>query len=206
MQNEVAKLRDTVPDLQRDIESVRQQLGTILVNISKSRASEESSTTLSTLEDRLAQVTTTVDEVGKQVASFGARFNKEIGDLKWDLRQQEQDMKDLKTKIRGNMLTTDYAEDMASLRAEMAQMRRRVDETRGRETARSETAFPSRELEALTGTIAKISSRASHIETLQMEVEILKGRVERSEAGRQVTEDNRPTRAIHSALPKYSGV
>jgi predicted nucleic acid-binding Zn-ribbon protein len=206
IQGEVAKLRGAVLDLQRDIESVRQELASIKVDISKSLVSGESSTTVYTLDDRLTRVTTTVEEVVKQVATFGARFDKEIGKLKWDLRQQEQEIANLRGKVRGSVLTTDYAEDMANLRAEMAEMRQQLDESRARETARSETAFPSRELEALTGTIAKISSRASQIETLQMEVEILKGRFERSEAGRQVTEDNRSARAIDSGLPRYSGV
>lgn len=206
IQGEVAKLRGAVPDLQRDIESVRQEFRSVKVEIIKSRTTKESPTTLSMLEDRLARVTTAIDEVGKQVATFGARLDREIGELKWDLSQQEQEMADLRDKVRGSVLAADYAEDMANLRAELAQMRRQVDETHARETARFETTFPSRELEALTSTIAKVSSRASQIETLQMEVEILKGRVGRSEAGRQVAEDNRSARAIDPGLPRYSGV
>ena len=181
-------------------------MASIKVDISKSLVSEESSTTVYTLDDRLTRVTTTVEEVGKQVATFDALFDNEIGKLKWDLRQQEQEIADLRGKLRGSMLITDYAEDMANLRAEMAEMRRQLDESRARERARSETAFPSRELEALTGTIAKISNRASQIETLQMEVEILKGRVERSETGKQVAEESRSARAIDPGLPRYSDV
>ncbi|KAK3298926.1 uncharacterized protein B0H64DRAFT_439350 [Chaetomium fimeti] len=180
IQADVTNLRGTVPGLQRDIESVRQKLVSIRVEIDKTRASEESSTALPALEGRLAQLTTIVGEVGKQVATFGTQFGKEIGELKWYLRQQEQAIEDLRGKVRGIVFTADYGEDMANLRAEMALMRRQVDEAYARETARSETAFPSRELEALTSAIAKISNRANQVETLQMEVEILKGRVERA--------------------------
>ncbi|KAH6627952.1 hypothetical protein F5144DRAFT_594073 [Chaetomium tenue] len=118
MQGEVAKLRGTVPNLQRAIESIRQELGTVLVDISKARTVQENSTTLLALEDRLARVTTSVGEVGKQVATSTAQFDKEIGELKWNLGQQEQELENLRGTIRG------HAEDMASLRAEMAHMRR----------------------------------------------------------------------------------
>ncbi|KAH6854555.1 hypothetical protein B0I37DRAFT_422149 [Chaetomium sp. MPI-CAGE-AT-0009] len=126
IQNEVTKLRGTLPGLQHDIESVQQELGSIRVEISNKRAPEESSTILPTPEDRIAQVTTTVVEVGKQVATFSARFDKEISELKRNLRQQEQEMEDLRGNIRGSVLTTGYAEDMASLRAEMALVKRQA--------------------------------------------------------------------------------
>ncbi|EAQ89277.1 predicted protein [Chaetomium globosum CBS 148.51] len=118
MQGEVAKLRGTVPNLQRAIESIRQELGTVLVDISKAQATDQNPTALLAFEDRLVRVTTSVGEVGEQVATSNARFDKEIGELKWNLGQQEQELENLRGTIRG------YAEDMASLRAEVAHMGR----------------------------------------------------------------------------------
>jgi chromosome segregation ATPase len=206
VEGEVTTLKSTVPTLQRDIGSLQQQLGSIKTEIGQLRESESNTTAISGLEDRLASATSQLGEVRHQLATLNTQFQKEMGKLRSELSQQQQDIDDLRSETRGCVAVEDYAQDMAALRAEMAQLRREMDETRSRRAGQAETAFPSRELDVLTSNIAKIGNRASQVETLQMELEILKGRVERAEAGRQ-TNDRRPVRTIEPAShPGYSDI
>ena len=205
IQGDVMKLRGTVPGLQRDIGTLQKELGSIKVEVGKARAFAQNSAALVGLEDRLVSVTSTAREVGEQLATLNDQFQKEIGKLRSELGQQQQEMEDLKSEVRGSVSVEDHAQDVVNLRAEMAQLRRERDETRAHETTRAHAAFPPRELEVLTSNIAKIGNRASQVETLQMELEILKGRVERTEASRQGADNCRPIRTIDAGgLAGYS--
>jgi DNA repair exonuclease SbcCD ATPase subunit len=151
IQGDVTKLRGSVPSIQRDIGALQQELGLIKVEIGKARASSQNSTALAGLEDRLTSVTSTVKEVGEQLATLNDQFQKEVGELRSELGQQQQEMEDLRSEVRGSVSVADHAQDMVNLRAEMAQLRRQMDENRAHETTRAHTAFPPRELEVATG-------------------------------------------------------
>ena len=203
--DEVTRLRATVSSVHRDVGGLQQELGRIKPEIKKVGAPAQDPSPLSRLENQLVSITSALGDVGQQLNTFDSRFHKQLGELKSEISQQQQDIEDLKSIVRTSVSASDYAQDMTALRAEMAQLRRQTEETRAQGTERIESAFPSRELEVLTTNIAKISNRASQVETLQMELEILKGRVERAEANRGRTADNRQlTRTADPGSPMYS--
>ena len=204
VEGEVTKLKSIVSTVHRDISGLQQELVSVKSKAEKTKGSEESKTALAELELRLASVTTTLGDVGQQLAAQNAQLHKEIGGLKSKVSRQQQDIQEIRSDISSTVTAADHAQDMAALRAEMAQLRRQMDETRAQGASRVETIFPSRELEVLTNNISKIGSRASQVETLQMELEMLKGRVERAEASRHTTDDRRTTRTLEPDPPGYS--
>ncbi|KAJ4420936.1 hypothetical protein N0V85_000405 [Neurospora sp. IMI 360204] len=105
--------------------------------------------------------------------------------------QVQQELADLRTQV-SELQTQVNANEVRTLRAENANLRRLLSNTRSNNNP--EQGFPPRELDILTSNTAKIGNRASQVETLQMEFEILKGRVKWLEADRQATERQEPTR------------
>ena len=203
--DEVTRLRATVSSVHREFGGLQQELGSIKTDLKKAGGSAQDPTALTGLESRLVSIASALGKLGHQLNTVDSRVHKQLDELKSEISQQQRDIEDLKSIVRTSVPAADYAQDMAALRAEMAQLRRQTEETRAQGTERVESAFPSRELEVLTTNIAKISNRASQVETLQMELEILKGRVERGEASRARTADNRQlTRAADPGPPMYS--
>lgn len=197
---EVTKLGGSVVDLRRDIGGVQKNFGTLKTEVSELRKFSQNDTGLAALEDRLSKLSRTVDKVSILSTEIGT----EMPELKSELGQIRRDMEDLRSEVQNCATAADQAQDMAVLRAEISQLRRELDEVRNTRMSQVKTAFPPRELEILTTNIAKIGNRASQVETLQMEVEILKGRVERAENSRQMLDDQRRLHAVESSSLGYS--
>lgn len=102
----------------------------------------------------------------------------------------------LSSQVDHSVSATDYANDIAALRAETTDLRRLLSNVLSNNNDQ-ERKFPSRELDILTSSIAKIGNRANHVESLEMELEILKGRMERLEADHQT--------AVRQNPPQSSG-
>ncbi|TGJ85928.1 hypothetical protein E0Z10_g2802 [Xylaria hypoxylon] len=72
--------------------------------------------------------------------------------------------------------------EIIALQAELENLRQELALERSYKSSSTNPVFASRELDILTSSITKIGHRASQVETLQMEFELLKGRVQRMEA------------------------
>jgi uncharacterized phage infection (PIP) family protein YhgE len=197
VEGQLNKLKDTLGLLRRDISGVQEDISSLKseVNSAKRNTQESSRASLVALEQGLASTNETLDEVRQEVGTLQTQLTEGLSGSKSELRQQKKTVEELRADLKGRVTARERNKDMAALRAEMAQMKRQMDEMRSKATERPTVAhFPSKELDILTSNIAKIGKRASQVETLQMEFEILKGRVERAEASRQ-----RDTRTTHSS-------
>ncbi len=206
IEGEVTKLQATVGTMHRDFGELQKELVSVRGELSKAAASVQGVTALAALEHRLDSMNTTLAAAGQQLTALNTRLDEDTGELRAELARIHQDMEELRAEVGHGVSAADHAQDMAALRVEMAQMRRQMDEIRTQGMGRVDTVFPSRELEVLTTSIAKIGSRASQVESLQMELEMLKGRVERAEASKQAADDRRPSRPVDSDPPGYSDV
>ncbi|KAK0733596.1 hypothetical protein B0T26DRAFT_669994 [Lasiosphaeria miniovina] len=195
VETEVGKLKDTLGGLRRDIGVSREDLTSLKSDLIEVKRAVQDQAPLAGLEKRLGSMTRTVGEARREISTLAIKFREEVSELRSEILRTRQDMEDLKSEVRASVIAPDHAEDTAALRAEMSQLRRQLDDARFKAAERVETPFPSRELDILTSNIAKISNRASQVETLQMEFEILKGRVERAEASRKTPDDRWPTQA-----------
>lgn len=138
-----------------------------------------------------------LEGVQRQVTTVSAELGREVSELRSESSRQRQEIGEIRSELRSLDRDADYAGDMAALRAEMLQLRRQM-EVYDSGAERVVSAFPPRELDILTSNIAKLGSRASQVEILQMELEILKGRVDRAETRRPVSEARR---VAHGAEP-----
>lgn len=113
-------------------------------------------------------------------------MQQELTNLRAQVSGLQTQVNILTSKANNSVSATDHANEVGTLRAENANLRRLLNNTRSNNN--QEQSFPPRELDILTSNIAKIGNRASQVETLQMEFEILKGRVKRLEADRETAE------------------
>lgn len=206
IEGEVTKLQATVATMHSGFGGLQKELVLMRGEVSKAVASAQNPAALGPLEARLDSMATALAAAVQQLAALDTQFDKDTGELRAELARIQQDMEDLRAEAGHGVSAADHVQDMAALRAELAQVRRQMDELRTQGTGRVETAFPSRELEVLTSSIAKIGSRASQVESLQMELEMLKGRAERAEASKQAADGRRLSRPVDSDPPGYSDV
>ncbi|RCI07836.1 hypothetical protein L249_5826 [Ophiocordyceps polyrhachis-furcata BCC 54312] len=82
-------------------------------------------------------------------------------------------------------MSQEYACEVSSLRREVKQLQAQMkDERILSQPAPAAASFPSHELDILASSISKIGNRASQIESLQMEFDLFKTRLQRLEAAR----------------------
>ncbi|KAK0718764.1 hypothetical protein B0T21DRAFT_386459 [Apiosordaria backusii] len=162
------------------------------------KSGTETSAAIEDLANRLSSADSTLEEVQQQVSGLAGEPREEVSDLKSELHQANQELEMVRSAISETVRTVTYNHDMAAMRAEIAQLRTELDDVHTTGSDRPDPHFPSRELEILTSNIAKIGNRASQVETLQMEFDILKGRVDRAEANQEASNNRRLTYPLDS--------
>lgn len=104
------------------------------------------------------------------------------------------------------LAATDVAtEETGALKAEVQHLRRELAAERSYNPSYASPVFASREMDILTSNITKIGHRASQVETLRMEFELLKGRVQRMETQAPPLTPQQPSHHEPSATraPKF---
>lgn len=201
IERELKRLTDTMGDARRDIGITQEDVKFVKAETIDVKRLVEKRPSTTGLEERLDSVTTALGEVRQEVRNLAGQYKSELAELKRELSENRQDTENLKSQIKGRVPSRRHAKDMAAVLAELAQLRQQMNDVSSRRPSEQINAplpFPSRELEILTSSIAKISNRASQVETLQMEFEIMKGRVERVEATGQnpISNTRQPTHTV----------
>lgn len=200
IEDKMGKFTDALSSLRRDFGNIKESVVSFRTELSHAKQTSQDVAAIAGLEGKLNATDTALVEVRQELSTLEGRLKKELSSLRTEVRQCRQGVEELKVDIQDRVSAHDYANDMTTLRAEMSQMRRQMDEMRSRGAERAVAPFPSKELDILTSNISNIRNRASQVETLQMEFEILKGRVERVEtASRQSPEDRAPTHPVAQA-------
>ncbi|KAI0970299.1 hypothetical protein F4678DRAFT_436414 [Xylaria arbuscula] len=118
------------------------------------------------------------------------RCQKKLDLLGSELENMQKSLKEFQTLLEGAQITAKAAlsasdannEKIAALKAELEVLKQELVVERSYKTLSNNPVLTSHEMDILTNNITKIGHRASHVETLQMEFELLKGRVQRMEA------------------------
>lgn len=192
----VAQLRDSIAKTQGDAEHLR-------VDISLREEELEQMRTRNTeLEEDLAETKKLAQESvasAKAHAKRSGTLQREIDDAKSVAQEGVSTAREYSTEI------TNLHKELKHLRADLAKERsERQKSERDREkmerqrpgpapgpAATATAGFSSRELDILMSRISKIGNQASQVESLQMEFELFKSRVQRLEDGRlAATESN----------------
>ncbi|KJZ76537.1 hypothetical protein HIM_03873 [Hirsutella minnesotensis 3608] len=98
----------------------------------------------------------------------------------------------------------DYACEVSALRREVKQLRAELAQERTQPQAAEPESFSSHELDILASSISKIGNRASQVESLQMEFELFRTRLQRLEARPLATSANQSRAAPATASEPMS--
>ncbi|KAL1845222.1 hypothetical protein VTK73DRAFT_855 [Phialemonium thermophilum] len=178
LESDMAKMRHALTEAQRETRGNQDDLASLKSDLKDVRLLAQDRTAVAELADQMRAAQAAMGEVRKSVDGTVSRMRDDLVDMKSRLHRHTESLDDLRSLVSDCISARDHNEkDVAAIRAELAQLRKQMDEGR---TKQSES-FPSRELDILTSSIAKIGNRASQVESLQMEFAILKGRVERIE-------------------------
>ncbi|KAI0506121.1 hypothetical protein F5B22DRAFT_479232 [Xylaria bambusicola] len=99
------------------------------------------------------------------------------------LENMQRDLKEFRNAAQAALLASDANNgEIATLKSEIERLRQEVALERSSRPSPTSSVFASRDVDILTSNITKIGNKASQVEPLQMELELLKSRVQRMEA------------------------
>ncbi|KAF2968279.1 hypothetical protein GQX73_g5353 [Xylaria multiplex] len=118
------------------------------------------------------------------------KFQERLNLLESELQDMRQDLKGFQILLEGAQATAKATlptsdantQEIMALKNELENLKRDLALDQSYRSSSTNPVFASRELDILTSNITKIGYRASQVETLQMEFELLKDRVQRMEA------------------------
>lgn len=199
VEGDLGRMRDTLSELRRELRGNHDDMASLKTEMKDVKKQSQDRTVVRRLEEQLDSANETVAILRHELNDLAARFDSELDGVKSGLRQHAKDAEDVKSLLRDRVTARDHAKDMAAVRGELAQLRQQMADS----GAKPPQPFPSRELDILTSNIAKIGNRASQVESLQMEFEIFKGRVERMEAASQARQAAPGSSDKTSAYDRY---
>ncbi|GAP83605.2 hypothetical protein SAMD00023353_0200160 [Rosellinia necatrix] len=194
---EVAKLRNEMIRITSDtsnndtqIKGLAGNMLSVKTEIAEIKRMVESLPAQSQLKHDISSLRNTVTENNE---SLRFEFNN-----KWDKHQKKvnlfeskletarRDLKEVQTQIESTRTSVEAAlsasntntEEIAALKFELENLRRELALDQPHKSHSGNPIFASRELDILTRSITKIGHRANQVDTLQMEIELLKSRVE----------------------------
>ncbi|KAI1828607.1 hypothetical protein F4861DRAFT_10925 [Xylaria intraflava] len=115
--------------------------------------------------------------------------HEKIGLLESNLDSARRDMKELKKLLEDSRAAAKVAssaanagaEEIAGLKTELQQIKEELAVERSQQSHAVNPVFDPQDMDILTNSITKIGDRASQVETLRMEFDLLKSRVQRIE-------------------------
>ncbi|UNI15020.1 hypothetical protein JDV02_001593 [Purpureocillium takamizusanense] len=162
--HDVGNLQDQLAAVQQDlqgVEGIREQLASTQQDLQESR--EEVDQLRNDVRDANHELCESKDEVN--------RLRSEVDETK-------------QVALDGIATSKEYAAEVTSLRRDIKQLRADLARDRAHPppTTSETPSFSSHELDILTSSISKIGNRASQIESLQMEFDLFRTRIQRLEA------------------------
>ncbi|KAK8874074.1 hypothetical protein PGQ11_004588 [Apiospora arundinis] len=129
------------------------------------------------------------EDFDNHLSSAREKSSREIVSVRGELARVQQSLQDLRKQLedykkqsQGRILTEKaYAEEVHLLQKEIAQLRDIIARGHARTHASYYCALSREEVDILIGSITKFGNRAAQVETIHMESQLLKGRVQRLE-------------------------
>ncbi len=180
--NDTMSIRDELERLKRTSEETASRL-----NHLENSASSERKALMNVREDLTSDIQRSKGVLQQEYAVLKAELDAAHNEVEY-LRHELDDAKKVARDSAPAMKT--YVNDVASLRAELGRLREELSYELPRQATSSDGMFSSREIDILTRNITRIGQRANQVEPLQMEVEILKGKLQRMESQKESTRDD----------------
>ncbi|KAK1671178.1 hypothetical protein BDP55DRAFT_298028 [Colletotrichum godetiae] len=190
---EMTRLKSTMDQHQNDLDLHRADLKSFKLETSGGESSLQNSPKLSRLERQVRTANTVISEMQKlfeEAREENSLIQKDLQSAREDYTRLESVTVGLEATVKSATETAkdsldmakDSAKEMASLRTELRQLRQVLEQDQKKKLDPSKQQIPSRELDILTSNITKIGARANQVETLQMEFDLFKSRIQRLEA------------------------
>lgn len=164
---------------------------------------------LSSMKNTIADNSTSLQ------VEFGAKWDKHekiLSILESKLDNARQDLEEFRTLLENAQTSAKAAlsasdtntAEIAALKAELRHLYQALPPSQPQRSPSTGLLVAPRELDILTRNITKIGNRASQVETLQMEFELLKSRVERIEGQTSATSHNESIIGVQQREPQHS--
>ncbi|KAI1412605.1 hypothetical protein F5Y13DRAFT_199831 [Hypoxylon sp. FL1857] len=217
VEGDIKKLRESMEGLQEDLKnhhsnaaSTKDYIISLRKDLDEVKEGSQAKSYYSNIELELASAKQTIENVRLSLSKYLDKSAKEqqehkrvISDLNSVQRELEHFRGELdetkKTATERISAAKTYTMEVVSLRAELKELREELAQERSQKSPPTDPEFPAREIDILTTNITKIGQKASQVETLQMELELLKERLQRVEKTRapnsqDATEAETPSR------------
>ncbi|KAI1461883.1 hypothetical protein F4805DRAFT_186398 [Annulohypoxylon moriforme] len=202
IEGEIKKLKDGMIDLKEEQEANSTKIGSvdndvtrlrIIVDDAKNTSQDKSAYTrldeeLASAKQVIADVRTSlIQELNYSTNSQQVKheaLTEGLDDTKRDLGILWDDLDETKKTMNKRISTdSEHSKEIASLRAELKELKEELAKELSQKLTPKEPVFPSREIDILTTNVTKIGQRAGQIDALRMEFEILRERVQRMDKG-----------------------
>ena len=114
-------------------------------------------------------------------------LKKELSNLKTEVNHLKKDATETLSAVR------EYGKEVATLKDELGQVQGELGRERTTLKGSKTPVVPNQEIEILANSISRISNRANKVETLEMELELVKRRICRLESGAPESQDPKTT-------------
>jgi DNA repair exonuclease SbcCD ATPase subunit len=202
IEGEAKKLKDGLSDTQRDLKDqqtnhkcMEKEISSLKSEVKHVKILVDDGSKCKRLEDEIAAAKKSLSSVKEDLQSTlnisiqtlreeHNTMRSDLGIALIELKTLRKELEEAKNiAMEGATAAKAAAKDTVTARAELQQVKTELARVRSkRQTPPSNNAFPSEELEILTRNITVIGNRASQVEPLQMELQLLKGRVQRVES------------------------
>lgn len=197
VEKDFEELKGTVSEIRQNIRSLSNELNSELKAVKAEAANAKTACPYKSKVQELQYNLEVTDKAVIEIQKLSAHAQLAISQLHAELQASKAEIDGVKlyadslakearilqkSSTESTQALEGYQAEVGTLRAELKQVRQEIEQERARRVDSQKGSFSSRELDILTSNIAKIGNRASQIETLQMEIQLFKTRLQRLEA------------------------
>ncbi|KAL7788648.1 hypothetical protein V8C37DRAFT_411597 [Trichoderma ceciliae] len=217
-EKQMRQLSESVASVRKDGDEQQADIKSLKTQMSDARWSSQSDAVVARLDQQLQTTDRVVTELRQiiqksktEAASLRTELTaaqKEIADMKRANARLKEGADEAKQVAQEGIATSKlYASEVASLRREITQLRSELAHEHTHHSSLDEDpAISSHQLDILASNISKIGNRASQVESLQMEFDLFRTRMQRLEA-RVVGGTPNPNRKdVRTSLGEYAPV
>lgn len=180
---ETKRLQESVQELRRGFRGTHDNISFVKTELRgiKETAGNGTTSVIYRLETQIQYISeAAVPGLRKELESFRTQSGEDTQRFESQLSQAAQESGHVKRIVESNaLIVKEHAKELKSLRTEISTLKKLVNQGPVPQPLERSTSVSNRELDILTDNIAHFGNRASQVETLQMQFEIQKGRVER---------------------------
>ncbi|PHH83959.1 hypothetical protein CDD83_2726 [Cordyceps sp. RAO-2017] len=199
VEGQMQRLSESIDSVRTEGERQSDALEALKSEVADAGRDRPSETVVARLGQQLQTVDDSVAELGqaaRESKSETAALRERLTTTERELQEAKDETATLRVEVNeikqvaheSTAVSREYACEVSSLRREVKQLRAELAEERAQSRSSKESApYSSHELDILASSISKIGNRASQIESLQMEFELFKTRLQRLEARTNVS-------------------